>query len=524
VKPDPVFPDQFDFTNLQQKWAAIMPPNPPPDLPDETMAQWIQMANRTFIDEVDVFPPLSVGDPPAVSEDYDSSGLIVLHPLRSGGFFAAASDDLLAFFAHVSAAPKIGTNQVITLDDTPSNNPDQPNNPEVGNLWGSDRPDRFVFDNRSFVVYLGNLPKTGTEPFFGRSQLLGGLGIMTRPTLLSGGPVKDGGIPVTADQNRNALFLDCPDPAFTEIVDETWSTIAHELGHSFTLGDEYGYDGRLPNATQFYEPNLMAFEAALNAPDDPRIQVGQLKWNWDRIRKAAVIQLPINDLLDGTYRVYVRKGTGFQFLPGDAVRLRVRNPRVNLSASVKTTVEEFQVVSTDPTNLDNPADPLTMTVVIKNSAPIGVDVKPYGPGSIIFESLPAPANIATLAHPYLTLVTPAAARIMEKIGGAMNGTTCDPTDTDLHQAYVQTPALSPEDIEALVPGFPAEELPSLVGAYFGGLQHACGVLHPAGSCIMRTGRKDMSRFCPVCRYILVDMVDPEQHWRIDRDYTNHFYL
>ena len=30
------------------------------------------------------------------------------------------------------------------------------------------------------------------------------------------------------------------------------------------------------------------------------------------------------------------------------------------------------------------------------------------------------------------------------------------------------------------------------------------------------------RFCPVCRYILVDRIDPSQHGLIDADYQPHY--
>ncbi len=46
----------------------------------------------------------------------------------------------------------------------------------------------------------------------------------------------------------------------------------------------------------------------------------------------------------------------------------------------------------------------------------------------------------------------------------------------------------------------------------------CGTLHPAGSCFMRTGVDGITLFCAACRFALVDRIDPEQHWRNDREY------
>ncbi len=34
----------------------------------------------------------------------------------------------------------------------------------------------------------------------------------------------------------------------------------------------------------------------------------------------------------------------------------------------------------------------------------------------------------------------------------------------------------------------------------------------------------MSALCPVCRYVLVEQINPEQHWWNDRDYDKWFPL
>jgi hypothetical protein len=110
---------------------------------------------------------------------------------------------------------------------------------------------------------------------------------------------------------------------------------------------------------------------------------------------------------------------------------------------------------------------------------------------------------------------------MAAIGGTMSGTTCDVKATAIHRQKVQVPSLP---LDQLLQFAPAAILPDLVGVYFGGSQHACGILHPTGSCLMRTGRDSYSRFCPVCRYVIVDYVDPEQHWQVDQDYAKEYLL
>ena len=53
---------------------------------------------------------------------------------------------------------------------------------------------------------------------------------------------------------------------------------------------------------------------------------------------------------------------------------------------------------------------------------------------------------------------------------------------------------------------------------------ACEILHPAGSCFMRTGADGISLFCAACRYTLVDRINPEQHRRNDLDYEKDYFL
>jgi hypothetical protein len=58
----------------------------------------------------------------------------------------------------------------------------------------------------------------------------------------------------------------------------------------------------------------------------------------------------------------------------------------------------------------------------------------------------------------------------------------------------------------------------IIGIYEGGSYHDCGVFRPAGRCKMRTAYEKTVPFCYVCRYLLVDRVDPTRHWKLDKLY------
>jgi hypothetical protein len=62
----------------------------------------------------------------------------------------------------------------------------------------------------------------------------------------------------------------------------------------------------------------------------------------------------------------------------------------------------------------------------------------------------------------------------------------------------------------------------IVGLFEGGAQYHCGVFHPTGACLMRDGKMEargLIPFCPVCRYVIVDVIDPTKHGIIDQDYA-----
>jgi hypothetical protein len=62
----------------------------------------------------------------------------------------------------------------------------------------------------------------------------------------------------------------------------------------------------------------------------------------------------------------------------------------------------------------------------------------------------------------------------------------------------------------------------IVGLYEGGGGYVKDSFHPTGACKMRKGRNAYWSFCPVCRYILAEMIDPSVHGAIDAEYAEHY--
>jgi len=60
--------------------------------------------------------------------------------------------------------------------------------------------------------------------------------------------------------------------------------------------------------------------------------------------------------------------------------------------------------------------------------------------------------------------------------------------------------------------------PFIVGLYEGGGKDTCGIMRPAGKCMMRAHYEEHAFFCPVCRYVIVDFINPFVHYEIDLEY------
>jgi hypothetical protein len=64
----------------------------------------------------------------------------------------------------------------------------------------------------------------------------------------------------------------------------------------------------------------------------------------------------------------------------------------------------------------------------------------------------------------------------------------------------------------------------VIGLYSGGGHKGCGIFRPAGQCMMRSPDLEGNEFCQVCRFAIVDAIDPAQHGWIDRDYDKSYPL
>src|SRR6266540_4166179 len=112
------------------------------------------------------------------------------------------------------------------------------------------------------------------------------------------------GLPVQKVANADGLTLLHP-PTTARPTSENWVTLAHELAHAFGLGDEYvdfaeEYPGVEPDLNR--DANLMTMNAVVLTNGSP--SPSSIKWNWHRIQKACVITDDVEEMFDGTFRVF----------------------------------------------------------------------------------------------------------------------------------------------------------------------------------------------------------------------------
>jgi hypothetical protein len=496
--------EQLDFTNLVDHWQTMMRREPVRNVPKKVVRRWLALANRTFIDEIDTFPSISIGAPPA-AELSDATDL-AFHDLRGGMRECRRVFPRITPRLQPSQLPITLGQDVVDIDDALTT--------ALGNLWALSLADTAKFDNRAFVTPVCNVA-------FGREAWSSRSGLRLRLYLeaadlhrFEDAAVKVPGLPVQQAANADGLALLQP-PANARPTAENWVTLAHELSHAFGLGDEYvdfaeDYLGVEADLNEY--ANLMTTDAIVMTNGNP--SPSSIKWNWHRIQKACVITQDVEDMFDGKFRVFVAKGDGNQFKIGEGVRLRRRHFRRVIRANPRISIVEFQVDSIHPTNLSDLHDTDNMTIVLKNVA-IGIDVAPFVPGSLIY--VPVRDPTFPLPFPYYNLVSPAAERIIITTHGAMTGDVCDLVDEAADSGtFVQVPKADPQG------KVQPQNRSRLVGIYFGGDRYACGILHPAGQCIMRDASEAASRFCPVCQYVLIDQIDPRQHGRFESEYAKEF--
>ena len=458
---------------LRTEWGILLETDPSPHITDDLIRDWKQRAGRSLIEERDGFPGMSYGLPPAANNT--NIAKLDLHESRAG------VSGLRPFY-------RVLVNDGVQLAD----------GRPVGVLWAEQR---FRFDNTDLVVVISSFPG---------GRALNGTGYLTIST-------RNGNayIPIAPVAGRNAYTLD-----FTAVPNDVEAdsarTLAHELGHSFGLGDEYGdFSGVFPrDHADVLKANLQTEkDTQIPDPADPtkRIISGdQIPWIWHRIVAATVVNGDMTAEGVDSFRIPVEPDVSFRFAKDDQLLLR---PRVRGKP-----LRKF-----DPTEISNTLivleDPQPDSILVRATGAISAQRFPAG--SLLFKPKPAPASVVSLAYPFAEMTAKNIKDAITKNKKPLTEVPCVPDDSDPQRPILDdTEGRTP--VDNLRPSLADQT--RIVGLYAAGSLWSCGIFHPTGQCMMRQDHEAHAEFCAVCRYILVDMIAPEFHSEIDADYDQIYPL
>ena len=305
------------------------------------------------------------------------------------------------------------------------------------------------------------------------------------------------------------------------------TTVAHETGHSFGLGDEYGDSAGTFRNVDHPEGNLLPKKDITTTSGTPPHTVydktAQIKWLWPRVSKAAMLSGKPQST--GTrFKVPLQKGHGKPFVFQDIVKFRL-NP-VKLAPTQDSLFNFAPALSLIVTAHRD--DELELALGHPGGLMVDLDAPNAPPDtrswSAILDDLFKPNLKICLICPVVAgnagpaLLVQSQTRTVRSTRPAGNNAgyetqVCKPNQST---TGVGGGVMTPTNLPALTikPGV----LQDIVGIYEGGGGHDCGVFRPAGRCKMRQGMEYTIPFCHVCRYIIVDTLDPTQHGELDKLY------
>jgi len=458
--------------DIRTEWTQKLDPDPNAKIPDDLVKWWVKMAKRSLVDALDT--PLGV----ACGDNAPDMNFNII-TLDSNRMNRQIMDKYLGTLVSSSG---IDLSKIWLMGPPKSNNYDLICIIPAG-IGRAQNEDGFFFVNPLGFEKLAIKDLPGTKAY-----MLDDAHIV---------------LPATADDERGRL-------------------LAHELTHSFFIGDEYwDFDNTSTSTSATLDPSYSNLQAADGILRAGQIHGDEVKWNWHRIYKAAVLGADLADPAGDVWKVDLRTGQGNQFAVNDTVHLRFRQypkalekfPKISVAMVVTEKSADFIRVK-----VKNPATDTTYVTALQY--PAANLIQPaqfkatFKAGSIIYIPKPTPSSIRNQIY----CAEMVAANIKKFI------TDNHRPLTDPNISYPNNQEQQPNfDFTGAVskPGLPdcfSRNRPRIVGLFEGGQLYRKGIYHPTGHCIMRDSHTSGREFCAVCRYILVDLIDPYKHWEIDRSY------
>jgi hypothetical protein len=455
---------------------------------DDVYAEWQALHDHRLANERDSAFGIKNGQRPTM-HNADVPRVMDFHPLRTT---RAHLDDFVQKLTFKPGGPMIGS---IWATQNPAGTIPDPSDPQLpaGLKVGQDRP--FVFMLAGGARY-------------GGTQMVG----LIVSSLRSEDELR---VASVAGTRQFAIVpYDLPSTVSLDFV----SRVAHETAHAFGLEDEYGeFDAplRIPASDELrLKPagNVQPASELAKSDADPTLDPAKLeniKWLWPRIEHAGVLaQEPDPGAL--TFDIRLRPSHAVGFSPGDIVKLRRRplvdHPKASGRLAVVAVTGDTDTVT---------AAPLPFSAI---------DPADWPAGSVLIRPVRGSPTFLDPLGPDLPLVAPIIARHLATTGIPLNLPAPPPAPKcGKDKNPMQIAENLPAGRAAGRPRYRAQ----IVGLYDGGVRFFCGVYHPSGVCVMRRRLVPDEKprtylFCPVCRYVMVDKLDPTKHSVIDIDYQKRY--
>lgn len=366
--------------------------------------------------------------------------------------------------------------------------PDGP--PGFGAIWAQGG------ESYDLIVYLVSSDHYGGlrgEGYLAMS-IGGGILLATAPSTLVPGLTDVAPVPRPIPAALAAAgFRDRPRDSLVDIL-------AHELAHApslGSLGDEYGELTRSPTTAAeiaFVDssPNTQTLADARGGAGTA-VRGDRLKWNWERIEAAASVE----DRADaGNFLNIVLVAADLDRWPPGSVGRQVFLRSKELSSTSHPRSPDLTVRSVDRTT-----HIIQLEVPPSTSAAALVIVFPPG-STLVLPRRDAGGALVRLVHPAVV--------------AAMAAGPFDPSNATCQLLPSQGPPAAVAGFQ-----FPANRRQTLA-AYESASKFNCGAIRPAAECKMRTFADQPNAtpvdFCFVCKYAMVDAVDPGAHGEIDKEF------
>lgn len=301
-----------------------------------------------------------------------------------------------------------------------------------------------------------------------------------------------------------------------DVAYERRATAVHEFSHNY-VDDEY-FEGTAKTYTPAVDADLrlnLQGESSLIASGI--INGNKIKWAWPRIKKIGINTSGLAyEILPITYKFTMGDVAPANIALVDPVFAPLENIILRKKKLSDTTeYPQFKILSIDFA---------TGEYIVQYLGATPISLADYGPGSLV---IGPHWNTDGITYPDLVF-----SDIKTRMGRDVMATIDSGKNEPQQPKSISIPGYS-DPVQNL--RIPADK-GRIIGLWAGGRrEYDQRVYHASGFCIMRgtstnflsdIGDVDSAQgasgnyFCPVCRYILVDNIDPLKHPSIDKNYEN----